>query len=55
MTPFNIVYGRSVPRLLSYIPVTIREEAVEKELLRRDKVLKIVHECIQHAQVQNIG
>ncbi|KAK9193095.1 hypothetical protein WN944_003792 [Citrus x changshan-huyou] len=45
----------SVPRLLSYIPVTIREEAVEKELLRRDKVLKIVHECIQRAQFQNIG
>ena len=49
-THFEVVYGRSPPRLLSYIPGTARVEAVEKELLQRDKVLKTVHECIQRAQ-----
>lgn len=49
-TPFEIVYGRPPPCLLSYVAGTARNEAVEKELIARDEVLKELHENILLAQ-----
>lgn len=51
-TPFEIVYGRSPPRLLDYIPGTAKLEAVECELLARDRILKEVREHISLAQAR---
>jgi hypothetical protein len=49
-TPFEVVYGRPPPTLLTYIPGTARVEAVECELLNRDKLLKEVRFKLQLAQ-----
>ena len=51
-TPFEIVYGQSPPRLLDYIPGTAKLEAVECELLARDRILKEVREHISLAQAR---
>jgi hypothetical protein len=50
MTPFLAVYGRSPPTLLSYVPGTARVSGVEEELLRRDDVLKLLHENLELAR-----
>ena len=49
-TPFEIVYGKPPPSLLSYVARTTRNEVVEKELIARDEVLKELRENIQLAQ-----
>lgn len=49
-TPFEVVYGRPPPTLLSYIPSTARVGAVECDLLYRDKLIKDVKFHIQLAQ-----
>lgn len=49
-SPFEIVYGRQPPTLLTYIPGTARVAAVEQELLGRDILLRELKEKIQHAQ-----
>lgn len=49
-TPFNMVYGRDPPTLLTYVPGTAKVESVEKELVARDHVLKDVREHIKLAQ-----
>ena len=48
-TPFEIVYGRPPPSLLSYVARTTRNEAVEKALISRDEVLKERRENIRLA------
>ena len=49
-TPFEVVYGRPPPNLLSYVAGKTRTEAVEKELIARDEVLKALRENILLAQ-----
>ena len=44
--PFEVVYGKPLPNLLSYVARTARTEAVEKELIARDEVLKELCENI---------
>ncbi|GKB97903.1 transposon ty3-G gag-pol polyprotein [Tanacetum coccineum] len=39
MTPFEVVYGRPPPRVLTYVPGTSKVQAVEEFLLNRDKLL----------------
>ncbi|GJV18918.1 transposon ty3-G gag-pol polyprotein [Tanacetum coccineum] len=39
MTPFEAVYGRPPPRVLTYVPGTSKVQAVEEFLIDRDKVL----------------
>nr|GEV17196.1 protein kinase-like domain, phloem protein 2-like protein [Tanacetum cinerariifolium] len=39
MTPFEAVYGRPPPRVLTYVPGTPKVQAVEEFLIDRDKVL----------------
>jgi hypothetical protein len=50
-TPFELVYGRPAPTLLSYIPGTARVESVGKELEDRDVILREVR--LKLAQAQN--
>ena len=52
MTPFEVVYGRKPPTLLSYVPGTTRIEAVEKELQTRDEVLPELCQNIKAAQAR---
>lgn len=40
ITPFELVYGRSSPTLLSYVKGTTQVEAVEKTLVERDQLLR---------------
>jgi hypothetical protein len=49
-TPFEVVYGREPPTLLTYLPGTARVEAVGKELLARDQVLKELKNHIKSTQ-----
>ena len=49
-TPFEIVYGRPPPSLLSYVAGTACNVVVEKELVARDEVLKELRENIRLAQ-----
>ena len=50
-TPFEVVYGRKPPTLLSYVAGTAKTEAVDKELQTRDEVLKEFRQSIQ-AQIR---
>jgi hypothetical protein len=49
-TPFEIVYGRSPPSLLSYIPGTTCLAAVEEALVARDNILREVRHQLLGAQ-----
>jgi hypothetical protein len=49
-TPFEVVFGRSLPTLLTYILGTARVEVVESALLDRDALLKDVQVNLQSAQ-----
>jgi hypothetical protein len=49
-TPFEVVYGRKPPTLLTYLPGTARVESVGKELLARGQVLKELKNHIKSAQ-----
>jgi len=42
-TPFQVVYGRPPPDLLSYVPGQARTEAVATMLSNRDEFLDEVH------------
>lgn len=47
-----MVYGRPAPSLLSYILGTAKVEAVEKELMDRDHMIKDLRVTITEAQVR---
>jgi hypothetical protein len=49
-TPFEVVYGRKPPTLLSYIPGTAKVATVEEELIQRDQVLQELTRSIKDAQ-----
>lgn len=49
-SPFEVVYGRPPPTLLTYIPGTAKVAAVEKELGDRDVMLRELKKRIQQAQ-----
>ncbi|XP_055960653.1 transposon Tf2-1 polyprotein [Mercurialis annua] len=49
-TPFEVVYGRPPPRLLSYCPGLSRLEAVDQELQTRDKMVADIKERLLRAQ-----
>jgi len=45
-----VVYGRDPPKLLTYLPGTARVEAVGRELMERDQMMKDLKNNIQAAQ-----
>ncbi|KAI5334926.1 hypothetical protein L3X38_025059 [Prunus dulcis] len=49
-TPYEIVYGKPPPNLLSYVPGTTQVEAVDQELRSREQVLKDLREHLLVAQ-----
>lgn len=49
-TPFEIVYGRSPPTLLSYVPRTTKVEAVDQELRARDQVIEELRDQLKESQ-----
>lgn len=49
-TPFEVVYGRAPPRLLSCIPGLSKVEAVDHELTSRDTVWARLHSRLLQAQ-----
>ena len=49
-THFELVYGRSAPNLLSYVPGTAQVESVEQMLRERDVVLRQVRIKLYQAQ-----
>jgi hypothetical protein len=49
-TPFELVYGRLAPNLLSYVPGTARVESVEQMLRERDVVFRQVRIKLYQAQ-----
>lgn len=49
-TPFEVVYGRPPPTLPSYIPGMTNVDAVEKQLMERDHVLKELKVSLQEVQ-----
>lgn len=49
-TPYEVVYGRSPPSLLQYIPKTARVQAVEDELYARDRTIKLLKDHLSLAQ-----
>ena len=51
-TPFEVVYGREPPSLLTYVLGTAKVATVEEELLQRDQVLKLLKGHIKEAQMQ---
>lgn len=49
MTPFEAVYGRPPPSLLSYVTDTARVQNVEEELISRDRTLTILKDNLTRA------
>lgn len=49
-TPFEVVYGRVAPNLLTYVPGTARVEAVDQTLQARDRVMRELRTQFQQAQ-----
>ncbi|KAA8517478.1 hypothetical protein F0562_017771 [Nyssa sinensis] len=49
-TPFEVVYGRTPPTLLSYIQGTAKVASVEEELLSRDQMVKELRVNLKEAQ-----
>ena len=49
-TPFEVVYGRSPPTMLSYCPGLAKLEAVDQELFNRDLVLQDLRNRLLQAQ-----
>ncbi|KAA8529632.1 hypothetical protein F0562_034268 [Nyssa sinensis] len=49
-TPFEVVYGRSPPSLLSYVPGSTKVDAVDQALQDRDAFLKVVRQRLLQAQ-----
>ena len=51
-TPFEVIYGREPPTLLTYVLGSARVASVDEELLQRDQVLKILRDNLKNAQVR---
>jgi hypothetical protein len=51
-TPFQVVYGREPPTLLSYVPRTSKVTAVEQLLLDCDNIIKEAKERLKEAHVR---
>ena len=51
-TPFEVVYGREPPSLLTYVPGIAKVATVEIELMKRDQILKDLKENLKMAQDQ---
>ncbi|KAF2303719.1 hypothetical protein GH714_021458 [Hevea brasiliensis] len=49
-TPFQVVYGREPPKLLTYDSGSSRVDAVDKALLDRDSILVDIRQRLQQAQ-----
>ncbi|KAL4324350.1 hypothetical protein GQ457_11G020520 [Hibiscus cannabinus] len=49
-TPFQLVYGRNPPRLLSYVAGSTRIDAVDKALQNRDELLQNARDRLLQAQ-----
>ncbi|KDP40452.1 hypothetical protein JCGZ_03952 [Jatropha curcas] len=49
-TPFEVVYGRSLPTLLSYVLGTAKVATVEQELVDRDSMIKELKGKLQQAR-----
>lgn len=49
-TPFEVVYGRPPPSMLSYCPGLAKLEAVDQELRTRDLIVKDLRDRLLHAQ-----
>ena len=49
-SPFEVIYGRSPPRLNSYEKGTAKNDEVEKELLARDEILSNAKKALSKAQ-----
>ena len=52
MTPFEAVYGVPPPTLLSYVPGTIKLQAVDEELRTREEILKELRRNLLVAQAR---
>ncbi|XP_071722064.1 uncharacterized protein [Rutidosis leptorrhynchoides] len=56
-TPFEVLYGRPPPRLISYVPSTSRVDAIDETLLCRDeKLIEIrarLHQAQNHMKLQH--
>ena len=50
MTPFEAMYGRLPPKLLSYVSGTTRVAAVDEVLRSRKAILALLRHNLQHAQ-----
>ena len=50
MTPFEAVYGRLPPRLLTYIPGTTKVAVVDEVLKSKEEILALLQYNLQHAQ-----
>jgi hypothetical protein len=48
-TPFQIVYGREPPTLLSYVPGSSRVAAVEQLLVDQDKMVSKAREHLKES------
>lgn len=48
-SPFQVVYGRRPPSLVSYEPGSARVEAVERSLIERDEFLKEIRDRLLQA------
>lgn len=49
-TPFEVVYGRSPPSLLTYVPRTTKVDTVEQELTKEDQIVKDLRINLKEAQ-----
>lgn len=49
-TPFEVVYGRPPPTLLSYVPRTTSMESVDNQLMHMDMVLRDLKAVLLDAQ-----
>ncbi|XP_059441909.1 uncharacterized protein LOC132174235 [Corylus avellana] len=50
MTPFEAVYGRLPPRLLTYVPGTTKMATVDEVLRCKEEILALLQHNLQHAQ-----
>lgn len=50
MTPFEAVYGRPPPKIVQVVQGEVRDEAVQKDLLERDEVLRQLKAHLLRAQ-----
>jgi hypothetical protein len=51
-TPFQVVYGREPPTLMSYVPGTSKVAAVEQLLVDRDNIIREAKEHLKEAQAR---